>query len=429
MLNHEITVGFSPSSALKGLLTIVNKNTRIPIRKGMSKGQTQKAYEEKAKLALDAAIFYNRHLKKNIEDWEHIPIRDLGQCVGLDASQPHRAAHAALEAGDYDDPFNQLGTLNGTLTLMRALPLYAYDYPELKAMWTDFSDTPGLFEQTETTRIITVPAIEKYNTEKDATGRPLGWSTVSAAQTMDASLTLTDYIGVPIVMGEDTLSSTNRRIFDEMAAAGMKAMGGYFTGMMTTLLTQANFNAYAAVTNDNPQTVPIAYATYPRSLQDFSMTDLDHLSAIFTQCKVPRSDRGILLNPMYYAKLRSDPRLSFFFAASQGNPMLTQQKLPDGLSGFFPYEAPYLPSTNNLTFFPFHKSGIILKSRVPTDFSGVLGVTIPGSVTIVTEPDTKMSVALVQYVNLTQNYAEWRPEVQLGVAKGDNRGGLCGTTS
>ena len=157
------------------------------------------------------------------------------------------------------------------------------------------------------------------------------------------------------------------------------------------------------------------------------MSDFDKLSAIFTTCKVPRRNRGILINPTYYAKLRSDPRLEFFFAAAKGDPQLTEQTLPQGLSGFFPYEAPYLPV--GLPFFPFHKAGIVLKSRLPKDFVSALKLTqnqIPGSVTAVTDPDTKLSVALVQRVDLIGNYAEWRPEGLLGAAMGDARGGLCG---
>jgi hypothetical protein len=220
-------------------------------------------------------------------------------------------------------------------------------------------------------------------------------------------------------------------LFDEIAAAGIKAIASYFTGMVTVLLTPGNFNSYAAVTAADANgisTVPIAYATYAKGIQDFSMTDLDKLSAIMTQNKVPKGDRGILLNPAYYAKLRSDPRLAWFFAASKGDPQLTNQQLPEGLSGFKPFEAAYLPATNNLAFFAYHKAGIMLKSRLPMDFTQAVGAMIPGSITTVTDPDTKISVALVQRVDLIGNYAEWRPEIQLGANVGDKRGGLNGTT-
>ena len=410
---RTVSGGFSVAGALKKYNEYISNNKAIPWG---TKGANS---EEKSRLALEAGRFYKDELQPHKKAWENMRGWDLGHAVGL-------------EAADFTDPNGNLGTLTGTLVMQDALPLFAYDYPELLAMFTDFSAEAGCLEQASDTRIISIPATEKYNSAKDGAGRPQGWSTVSPAISQDVQVTLTDYIGVPIVFGADTLSETQRDLFGEFAAAAIKSIAGYFTGMMTKLLTVANFNAYAQITAPDANGfvyVPTAYSSYAKNLQDFSMTDLDKLSAIFTTNKVPRGDRGILLSPMYYARLRSDPRLEFFFAASQGNPVLTQQKLPDGLSGFFPYEAPYLPNTGNLAFFPFHKAGIVLKSRLPQDFKkALLSVMIPGSVTPVTDPDTKLSVALVEYVNLTQNFAESRPEVILGASVGDNRGGLCGTS-
>ena len=48
----------------------------------------------------------------------------------------------------------------------------------------------------------------------------------------------------------------------------------------------------------------------------------------------------------------------------------------------------------------------------------------PGKITTVTAP-SGFSIALVEYVNLQQGYAEARPEVMLGAAGGDRPGGLC----
>jgi len=53
---------------------------------------------------------------------------------------------------------------------------------------------------------------------------------------------------------------------------------------------------------------------------------------------------------------------------------------------------------------------------------------IPGSITPVTDPDTKLSVSLVQRVDLLKGYAEYRPEAILGAAVGDKRGGLGGSS-
>lgn len=410
---NRFEMGFSAKDALKGYYDLVCANSKVDWRNPNDRIAN---YRKKGDLALEAGVFYKKHLAPNVSDWEHIRTQDMGKLIGL-------------EAADYNDPNNNLGVLSGTLVLQRTLPNFAYKYPELLTLYTDFSDTPGLYKQTETTRIVVQPATQLYDATLDSAGRPKGWDTVSAAQTTDVSLTLTDYIAVPIVFGNNILGATTRRLFDEQAVLAIKAIAGYFIGMVTNLLTAAKFNAYSAIS----ATVPTAYPTYAIGLDAFSMSDLDKLDAAFTSNKVPEEDRGIWLNPSYYAKLRGDPRLSFMYAASAkdtGNAagdFLTEARLPK-LSGYAPFKSPYLPTANNLVGFAYQKAGIIIKSRLPQDFTQALGVMIPGSVTTVTDPDTKISLMLVQYVHLTQGYAEWRPEVMLGAAVGDNRAGLVLTS-
>jgi hypothetical protein len=382
----------------------------------------------KGMFALEAAVWYNTHLKGQEVKWEHIPGMELGRMIGLEAG----------DNTDSNDPGGSLGILSGSLVLQRTLPVFKYKYPELLSMYTDFSDNPGVYQQTEVTRIVTQPATQKYSTTTDNTGRPAGWSTVSSATTTDVTISLTDYIAVPIALGNQVIAATTRRLFDEQAVLAVAAIAGYLTTMVTNLLTASNYNYYATV---NGTLVPTAYTTYKQTAQSWGMSDLDTLDSIFTSAKVPEEDRGILLNPTYYSKLRGDPRLEFFYAASSrsigdASDFVTEAKLPK-LSGFAPYKAGYMPTstpstnptTNNVVGFAYQKAGILLKSRLPTDFTTALNTMIPGSVTTVTDPDTKISLMLVQYVNLTQNYAEWRPEVMLGASKADNRAGLVITSS
>ena len=138
-----------------------------------------------------------------------------------------------------------MGILSGTLVLQRTLPAFAYKYPELLTLYTDFGDTPGVLNQTVTSHIVIQPAVQKYDPTTDTNGRPKGWYTVSNAVVKDVPITLTDYVGVPIVFNNQTLASTTRRLFDEQAQLAIKALAGYFVGMVTTLATPANFNAYA----------------------------------------------------------------------------------------------------------------------------------------------------------------------------------------
>jgi len=421
---YSLSGGFSVKGALRQYYQIVAANANERIGDMRMRGEV---YRKKGELALQAAQLFKSDLEPEINKWQYMTARDMGDAIGL-------------KAADYTDPNNQLGTLSGTLVLQRVLPFFAYKYPELLNLYTDFGDTPGLLNQTEMTRIVVQPAVQKYDAALDAAGRPKGWDVVSAAQTTDVPLTLTDYIACPIVFGNSMLASTMRRLFDEQSVLAIKAIAGYFTNMLTNLATKANYPYYAIA---NGGTVPDAFPTYVPvgGLQGFSMADLDLISAAMDSAKVPAEDRGIMLAPKWYAKLRGDPRLEFMYAASNksvagASDFTTEFKLPK-LSGFAPYNSPYLPSstpsvnptTVNVIGFAFQKAGAILKSRLPQDFTQALGVMIPGSVTTVTDPDTGISLMLVQYVNLTSGYAEWRPEVMLGAAVGDNRAGLVLTSA
>lgn len=438
MLDLDLGSGWSMGNAMREYMKLVcaNANTdwQDPARRTDN-------YIKKGRLALDAGVFFKTVLEPNLQKWEHADMREIGRRIGLQASNG-RIIVGEIQAADFSSdntPSNVLGVLSGTLVLQRTLPKFAYKYPELMAMTTDFSDTPGLYNQTETTRIVAQPATQKFDTTTDGTGRPKGWSTVSPAQTTDVSLTLTDHIGVPMVFGQNQLSATNRRLFDEQSELAIKAIAAYFTNMAMVLMTKGGYNAYATA---NTTTVPTAYITYVKGLGEWSMGDLDTLDAVFTQNKVPEEERFMLLNTAYYAKLRGDPRLSFIYAASgkdtagQSSQFLSEAKLPK-LSGFAPYKAPYLPqstpatapTTNNIVGFAGQKAAMILKSRLPQDFTQALGVMVPGSVTTITDPDTKISIMLVQYVALQGGWAEWRPEVILGAAVGDNRAGLVITSA
>lgn len=432
----EFSNGWSAKEAIAGYAEIQAANEKL----GWNVND-QNAMRAKSDRAVEAGNWFKAHLLPNSSKWEHIPGWALQKLVKNDNG---------LQASDYTS--GTLGTLSGTLVLQRCLPNFAYEYPELLALYTDFSDTPGLYNQTETTRVVVQPAVQIYD-ETLVNGRPNGWVAANDGTgiTVDASITLTDYVGVPIVIGNAVLASTTRRLFDEQAVLAIKGIAGYFTGMLTNLLTSANYNSYANVTTNyslsgNPTggAVPIAYPTYPVNSGSFAVSDIDKIHAAMSSMKVPNADRGILLNPTFYAKLRSDPRFYFLYMGAAktiatpgdylGEPLLPR------ISGYAPYEAAYLPTatpsmvtkklanpvatTANVAGFAFHKASAILKSRLPQDFTQAVNAMIPGSVTTITDPDTKISIMLVQYVQLTQNYAEWRPEIILGAGVGDLRGGL-----
>ena len=407
LTNHpRIEGGFSATGALRRYAEILARNT---VKLGVARRLDKSTIEEKRLVAVEAANFYKSELDPHFDEFSQMPMSEI-------------------EAADNTDA--NLGTLSGTLVLQRSLPLFKYKFPVLSALYLDFSATPGVFNQVEDTRVIVAPAVQTYDNTLDTTGRPKGWITVVAAQTKDVPIKLDTYIGIPIVFSQTQLASTIRRLFDEQGPAAIYSMAKCFTLKAINLATPANFNAYAAVTPPDALgivKVPEAYPTYAVAKKNFNVGSMDEIGAIMDQNEVPDMDRGVLLNSAYCAQERQDPRLSLFYAALADREILTKGRLPE-LNGFAPYKASYLPPAGNVTGFAFHKAALVLKQRLPTDWTQALNVMIPGSVTTIVDPESGLSCLLVQYVSMQGGFAEWRLETFLGAGLGDTRGGLCITS-
>src|SRR5581483_6648350 len=92
---------------------------------------------------------------------------------------------------------NSVGTLAGTLVVQRVLELLKLTFPALTRFSTDFSDQPASYNQTVTTRIVSIPTVQTYNTST-------GW-TASDDTTTDVSVTINAHKGVPITFDSNTL--------------------------------------------------------------------------------------------------------------------------------------------------------------------------------------------------------------------------------
>lgn len=396
---RAITAGKSSGVvAVPGPLEILKAFDAIQARQRAVKGHDAAGLQAKAAVAREAAAFYAREIRAK---------KDL-----LD--MPLQAAY------DYDN----LGTLTGTLVIQRTLELFRINYPLFKSVYTDFSDQPAYKGQTIATRIISKPSVQTYTKTLGADGRPGGWDTASAATTTDATTSIDEHVGVPMVFSSDTLAATPRRLFDEQAPAMSYALSAYFVAKIYALMTAARFNGYAAVSGTK---VPVAYATYAKGVGDFARSAAVELNAIFNRNEVPLHERALLLNPDYFAALGKDPSLTTFWAAQRNPEIITEGELPR-MSKFVPIEAPDFPASADRVGFALQKNAIIALARIPTDYTQALPGASYGNVSMVTDPETGLTVMLVQYVNHTAGYAEMRMETMIGAGVGDKRAGLVLTS-
>lgn len=446
--------------ALQAYSALVARNAAIPDVRS----------PEKSKLAKEMGAIFAAEMKGREDHWMNCPLDE------------------AIQAADVTNA--AVGTLAGTLVLQRNLPLLTFNYPMLKTFFTDFSDSTGLWLQTEMTRIQITPAVTEYDGTLDSNGRPLGFVVVTPAQTVDVPITLSKHVGIPMIFGVQTLASTVRNLFAEQSAGAINALGGYFVNMATALMTSANFNAFAGITIGTGATtsgstaitmasnaimypgqpisgtgiptgariasvtsataavltiaatatntgltftlggglVPSLFTTYVKALADFNFASLGEIGAAFDNIRVPYEGRFAMLNASYYQKLAQDPTFNTFFAATRNREIISKGLLPE-LNNFTPQKAPWFPTSSNRVGFAYHAAAIALKSRLPQDFMGAVGAAAPGTVTTISDPDTGISVLNVQRIDLVGSYAESRIEVMLGANAGDRRAGLVITSA
>ena len=295
---------------------------------------------------------------------------------------------------------NSLGTLTGTLVTQRALQLLKWEFPVLNLISTDFSAENAKFGQTVMTRLLTVPTVGDY----DATnGYP-----VQAAATTDVPVVINKHKSVAVKFTVNDLASTRRLLFMEQEEPMHYAMGLQMVNDLYANFTPANYNDGGAPA--------IVYSTV-EPLETFRRTTLINAGVAMTNRKVRKSGRVALLNAFYHGQLGADPSITQL-AVFQAREFIETTQLPN-VAGFKPIEAPNLPTANNQGGFLFTPDAIAMAARVPSDYTDVFpGATGGGVTSIVTNPDTGMSVMLVQYINHDSGAAVMRLAWMYGTAIG-----------
>jgi len=291
---------------------------------------------------------------------------------------------------------NSLGSLAGDLVTQRALSLLKQRFPALRAIATDFSDASVQFGSPVTTRIAGIPSVSNY---VPGTGY-----VTSSATTTDVSVTIACHKGVEISFNANELASTSRDLFGEQVEAAHYALGKALYDAIFSLITVSGFpheTVSALVDFKREKVSSIATALYDRGVSDMK--------------------RFLLLKSSYFEKLQNDTSI-VSFASFQRPEIITDYALPP-ISGLQPYVVPGLPSTDSLVGFAGTRESLILATRVPNDYTSVLPGANNGNVSVVTNPDSGISVQLVQFVDHNKAAAFWRIALMFGAAKGNPAAG------
>ncbi|NJL18807.1 MAG: hypothetical protein HC901_00320 [Bdellovibrionaceae bacterium] len=328
-----------------------------------------KAYNAERNPLKKAAI-WARDIKPRLKDGEDLPI------------------HAS----------NTLGTLSGEIVAQQALELLTLEQPTLNMLATDFSGEAVKINQEINTRIIGIPGTTAYNTST-------GYATENTVTT-DVPVTIDTHKSCQVSFNANELASTSRRLFDELAPAMAYAIGKDMIDAALALVTSGNYTETATV----------------EALIDFDRTTVITMGGALSDRGVPTLNRTLLLTGSYYDKLFSDDKISLLAANQRADLITGSRMIP--LHDFNVMRAPTLPSTGNLTGFGFSKSAMVLAARVPGDYASALpGATGGGTTQVVTNPQTGLSVMLVQFVDHQLGAAFARMAYMFGVAKGQVKAG------
>lgn len=302
---------------------------------------------------------------------------------------------------------NSLGSLSANIILQRYLSLLKYRFPFLREITTDFSDAGAKFNQTIVTRLRSVPTVRDY----DAT---TGYTTRSDAVTTDVSVTINKHKYAAIEFKSTDLASTNRDLFGEQSEPQLYALGYQFVSDLLALIVEGA----GAFGTAGSQATSIANAAA------FNAATLDTIAATLDGRKVAPTGRFALLDSSLWPQLRGDTRL-VYLAGFQDRSIIQNYDTMPPVSGFSLYNTPFLPSgvavntSKTLHGFCGTAESLAVATRLPADYTQALPGASFGNVQTITEPDSGLSVCLVQYVNHDLGSAIQRVALMYGAAIGN----------
>lgn len=287
---------------------------------------------------------------------------------------------------------NALGTLTTELLTQRSLSLLKLSYPWLFSISTNFSAEGADYGQTVKTRLKTALVANDYVPN-------VGYGANNVVLT-DVPVTINQHKGVPVSFNANELGSTKRDLFAEQSEGMHYALGTAFVDYVLALITAGNFANHT-----------------DSKLSLFGRPVMRKAAKAMGLRNVPDMGRIALLNPDFFEAAGNDATL-LQLAAFRNPEIITEYQLPK-LAGFQPFEAKSLPVAAALAGFFCTPEALAFATRVPSDYTQALPGASNGSVSVVQNTDTGISVQLVQYVNHDAATATARLAVMFGAAKGN----------
>lgn len=298
---------------------------------------------------------------------------------------------------------NTLGTVAGGLVVQRALDLLKLAFPVLSRISTNFSGENAAYGEAVTTRLVTPPAVGTYHVDNGYVSQ--------AAVSADVAVTIDAHRFCQVEFNANELAGTRRLLFGENEEGMHYSLGKDLIDAIYALFTAANYTETATV----------------EALVDFDRSSIIQLGVDMNTTSAGRNantgTRTALLSSAYHGKLAEDVVIVGGLNNPGAGSTIATGVLPM-VHGFLPVEAPNLPTTANLVGVGLRADAVALAVRPANDYTTAQpGLPATGNVQQVTNPDTGVTVTMVQFVDHKLGKSYMRIAWMRGVAVGNPKAG------
>lgn len=281
---------------------------------------------------------------------------------------------------------NSLGQLVGDIVSQRTLATLVSRRPLLRDIVTDFSDEQARLGQTIYTRAIGLPAVQNFGsaaTDSAATDYPVQ---LSAHKQALFSFTAAE------------CNSTGRNLVAEHSLALATALGNHLTDTVAALITDAFTSETTGAATGK------------------TFADLNTANKALNLAGAPDFARNAWVNADFAEALGNDEVMVDHFESDSGN-AYSRWKNVKGFENVSEY--PALPGNSvNLIGFGFQKNALLLATRVAINPAELIGAGYPGTLQVITDPVTGLSVVANQWIDASTLAVNARLILLYGCARG-----------
>jgi hypothetical protein len=281
---------------------------------------------------------------------------------------------------------NTLGSVsNGKVIAQRALELLVENYNWISSGVSDFSDATARKGDSITTHIVSIQSASDYSTTA-------GYVPADVTQT-DVTVTLNQFKHTTYAVNDDERTSSNINLINRFAEQAAHALGKAMVDSVLGLVT-THYASTLTVAAD---------ATTFRSIVSAGLA-LDNN-------KVPVGGRFAVLSPGNYASLLNDANI---VANAQRSGDVVASGQIGTVAGITVYGYNGLASGISKGFVA-QREAMVVATRLPAIPDGV---TLPGSVDVVTEPKSGLSLQVAEHYNFRLGSHERSYRILYGVGRG-----------